>query len=135
MMSIRFGSAPLRVSASSAPASRRSVMKLLNRLTTIAKRRPTAVSWPSITLGINFIFLQRPAFSFQERRAYPLDNHRLRHTPQTQQLRTADRPPGWFRDPDLQPLASTLAQAARLLALSSAKRGCVEAIPSAAQPR
>src|SRR5258708_7758144 len=46
--------APARPSASAAAASSRSVMKLLNRLTTIANRRPSAFSPPSNFCGSSF---------------------------------------------------------------------------------
>src|SRR5689334_13896366 len=46
--------APARSSASTAAASSRSVMKLLNRLTTIPKRKPAALKPPSIFPGCIF---------------------------------------------------------------------------------
>src|SRR5204863_51915 len=49
-ISISDSAQPVRASASSAPASSRSVMKLLKRATTMANRRPFDDSPPSVTL-------------------------------------------------------------------------------------
>src|ERR1035441_3031269 len=75
MTSIISTPAPVRVSASMAPASRRSVTKLLNRLTTIANRSPAAVSWPSKTFDMLYLpakpahlILGKPGDVFRPRR-------------------------------------------------------------------
>src|SRR5438128_12332480 len=49
-ISISDSAQPVRPSASRAPASSRSVMKLLKRATTMANRRPFDNNWPSVTL-------------------------------------------------------------------------------------
>src|ERR1700687_4885344 len=49
-ISISDSAHPVRPSASRAPASSRSVMKLLKRATTMANRRPFDNNWPSVTL-------------------------------------------------------------------------------------
>src|SRR5438477_11226365 len=49
-ISISDSAQPVRPSASRAPASSRSVMKLLKRATTMANRRPFENNWPSVTL-------------------------------------------------------------------------------------
>src|SRR3984957_8997101 len=54
-ISICFSSAPACSSASSAPASSRSVMKLLKRLTTMPMRSPAALNWPRVTCGFSVI--------------------------------------------------------------------------------
>src|ERR1700751_2127186 len=56
-ISIWFSSAPVCSSASSAPASSRSVMKLLKRLRTIPKQRPAALNCPRVTCGFSVIVL------------------------------------------------------------------------------
>src|SRR5712671_1503209 len=59
--------APARLRASTAAASRRSVMKLLKRLTTMPKRRPTAVSSPLIEVGCSFSAIRSSLFAFEVR--------------------------------------------------------------------
>src|SRR5258708_8229464 len=49
-ISISDSAQPVRPSASRAPASSRSLMKLLKRATTTANRRPLDDNWPSVTL-------------------------------------------------------------------------------------
>src|SRR5260221_5095730 len=58
---------PARLRASTAAASRRSVMKLLKRLTTMPKRRPTAVSSPLIEAGCSFSAIRSSLFAFEVR--------------------------------------------------------------------
>src|SRR5437870_3532839 len=58
--SICFPSAPPRSRASSAPASSRSVMKLLNRLTTMPKRNPAPLNSPRISLCSIFALISAP---------------------------------------------------------------------------
>src|SRR6266852_3041552 len=57
--------APARPRASTAAASRRSVMKLLKRLTTMPKRRPDAVSSPLIKVGWSFSAITSSLFAFE----------------------------------------------------------------------
>src|SRR5437879_8058482 len=52
--------APARSKASTAAARSRSVMKLLKRLTTTPKRKPAALSAPSIFPGCNFSVIANP---------------------------------------------------------------------------
>src|SRR5712664_1390184 len=52
--------APARSSASTAAARSRSVMKLLNLLTTTPKRKPAALNAPSIFPGCNFSAIANP---------------------------------------------------------------------------
>src|SRR5712671_1847779 len=59
--------APARLRASTAAASRRSVMKLLKRLTTMPKRRPTAVSSPLMEAGCSFSAIRSSLFAFEIR--------------------------------------------------------------------
>src|SRR5712671_5321007 len=59
--------APARLRASTAAASRRSVMKLLKRLTTMPKRRPTAVSSPLMEAGCSFSAIRSSLFAFEVR--------------------------------------------------------------------
>src|SRR5712672_2549186 len=59
--------APARLRASTAAASRRSVMKLLKRLTTMPKRRPTAVSSPLMEAGCSFSAIRGSLFAFEVR--------------------------------------------------------------------
>src|SRR6267378_2000223 len=59
--------APARLRASTAAASMRSVMKLLKRLTTMPKRRPTAVSSPLIEAGCSFSAIRSSLFAFEVR--------------------------------------------------------------------
>src|SRR5882762_6950556 len=61
---------PARLRASTAAASKRSVMKLLKRLTTIPKRRPDAVSSPLIEAGWSFSAIANSLFAFEVR--FPL---------------------------------------------------------------
>ena len=61
---------PARVSASIAPPSSRSVMKLLKRLTMIANRSPAADSCPSITLRHSLFSCERRLAASPETRAY-----------------------------------------------------------------
>src|SRR6267154_824737 len=58
---------PARLRASTAAASKRSVMKLLKRLTTMPKRRPTAVSSPLIKVGCSFSAIRSSLFAFEVR--------------------------------------------------------------------
>src|ERR1700756_2905688 len=62
--------APERSRASSAAASRRSVIKLLKRLTTIPKRKPEAVSSPWIDRGWSFSAIMAWLSAFELR--FPL---------------------------------------------------------------
>src|SRR5579863_3783862 len=58
---------PARVSASSAPASSRSVMKLLNRDTMMAKRSPLAERSPSMVLLGILLFPRKRRLAFLEK--------------------------------------------------------------------
>src|SRR5712692_9017440 len=62
---------PERASASSAPASRRSVMKLLNRPTIMAKRSPFAERSPSMIV-LDILFSCERGFTFFEKGACAL---------------------------------------------------------------
>src|SRR5438093_10923106 len=67
--------APARSSTSTAAARSRSVIKLLNRLTIIPKRRPTALNAPLIFPGCNFSAIAGLCCSFP----HPLLPFELRH--------------------------------------------------------
>src|SRR5712672_4231043 len=58
---------PARLKASTAAVSKRSVMKLLKRLTTMPKRRPAAVSSPLMEAGCSFSAIRSSLFALEVR--------------------------------------------------------------------